>query len=105
MNVCKLLTHYTLFCIFLQLSGVQVQPVCAEVFTKIKLGHQFRYVVYSLTNDLREITVLKTAQPGKLSTDDVNLKAFVIVADFKFAKSKCSPRPSLATNVTVSGIL
>jgi cofilin len=51
-------------------SGVQVQPCCVEVFNQIKLGHKFRYIVYALTKDLKEITVLKTA-PTTNTYDDL----------------------------------
>ena len=34
------------------------------VFTEMKLGHKYRYVVYSLTDDLKQIHVLKTAPPS-----------------------------------------
>ena len=54
------------FLFFLQSSGVRVQPVCVEIFTKIKLGHEYRYIIYALTPDLKEITVHKTAPPCKL---------------------------------------
>jgi len=49
--------------LLLQSSGVEVQPVCAEIFSKMKLGHEFRYIIYAVTEDLREITVHKTAPP------------------------------------------
>jgi len=45
-------------------SGVTVQSACVEAFNDIKLGHKFRYIVYSLTPDLRQIRVLKTAPPS-----------------------------------------
>jgi len=44
-------------------SGVSVQPCCIEAFNEIKLGHKYRYIIFSLTKDLTEITVLKTAPP------------------------------------------
>ena len=51
----------------MQMSGVTVQPECVAVFNEIKLGHKFRYIVYALTPNLREITVLKKAMPRKYS--------------------------------------
>jgi len=45
-------------------SGVSVNPECATAFNDIKLGHKFRYIIYALTEDLRQIRVLKTAPPG-----------------------------------------
>ena len=47
-----------------QASGVTVQSPCVEAFNDIKIGHKFRYIVYSLTPDLRQIRVLKTAPPS-----------------------------------------
>lgn len=44
-------------------SGVTVKPDCVPVFTEMKLGHKYRYIVYSLTDDLKQIQVLKTAPP------------------------------------------
>jgi len=44
-------------------SGVSVNPECATAFNDIKLGHKFRYIIYALTEDLRQIRVLKTAPP------------------------------------------
>ena len=40
-----------------------VQPECVNVFNEIKIGHKYRYIVYALTDDLREIQVLKTGPP------------------------------------------
>ena len=40
-----------------------VQPECVKVFNEIKIGHKYRYIVYALTDDLREIQVLKTGPP------------------------------------------
>jgi len=44
---------------------VAVKQECAAVFNDIKLGHKYRYVVYALTEDLKQIHVLKTAPPSK----------------------------------------
>lgn len=45
-------------------SGVSVQADCVTIFNDIKLGHKYRYIVYSLTDDLTQIRVLKTALPA-----------------------------------------
>lgn len=45
-------------------SGVTVHPDCVPVFNDLKLGHKFRYIIYSLTDDLHQIRVLKTAAPS-----------------------------------------
>lgn len=62
----------------MSMSGVSVQPECVSVFNDIKLGHKYRYIVYALTPNLREITVLKKASP-QYTYDD-------LVADFKEAE-------------------
>jgi hypothetical protein len=46
-----------------QASGVSVRENCVNVFQDIKLRHAYRYIIYALTPDLREIDVLKTAPP------------------------------------------
>jgi len=45
-------------------SGVSVAQDCVTVFNEIKLGHKFRYIVYALTDDLKQIRVLKAAPPS-----------------------------------------
>jgi hypothetical protein len=49
----------------LQSSGVTVHPDCVPIFNELKIGHKFRYIIYSLTDDLHQIRVLKTAPPSK----------------------------------------
>jgi len=41
-----------------------VNPECATAFNDIKIGHKFRYIIYSLSDDLKQIRVLKTAPPS-----------------------------------------
>jgi len=65
-------------------SGVSVQPCCVQAFNDIKLGHKYRYIIYALTTDLKEITVLKTAPP-KATYDD-------FVEELKEAESACQCR-------------
>jgi len=45
-------------------SGVSVNPECVTAYNDIKLGHKYRYIIYALTDDLKEIRVLKTAAPS-----------------------------------------
>lgn len=45
-------------------SGVTVQPDCIVTFNDLKLRHKFRYIVYSMTDNLEQIRVLKTAPPS-----------------------------------------
>lgn len=56
------LTNYVLC---FQSSGVAVNPQCVSVFNDIKLKHMYRFIVYALTPDLREIEVHQTAPPSK----------------------------------------
>jgi len=53
-------------------SGVSVQQECVTAFNDVKLGHKFRYLVYSLTDDLRQIRVLKAAPPNTTFDDFVD---------------------------------
>jgi len=46
-----------------------VHPECATAYNDIKLGHKYRYLVYALTDDLKEIRVLKTAPPTSTYDD------------------------------------
>ena len=50
---------------FAQASGVSVHQDCVTAFNEVKLGHKFRYVIYSLTDDLKQVHVLKKAPPGE----------------------------------------
>jgi len=49
-----------------------VLPECATAFNDIKLGHKSRYLIYSLTDDLRQIRVLKAAPPSATFDDFVD---------------------------------
>jgi hypothetical protein len=42
-------------------SGVAVSDECKTVFQEIKLGHKYRYVIFRLTEDLKQIVVEKKA--------------------------------------------
>jgi len=53
--------------VVLQASGVEVDEACKNSFIDLKLGHKYRYIIYSLTDDMKQIVVLKTAQPCKLN--------------------------------------
>jgi hypothetical protein len=43
-------------------SGVQVHDECKIAFQDVKLGHKYRYVIFSLTADLKLIEVVKKAE-------------------------------------------
>jgi len=53
-------------------SGVSVDDQCKISFQEIKLGHKYRYVVYKLTDDLKQIVVDSKADPSKTYDDFVN---------------------------------
>ena len=48
-----------------QSSGVGVHPDCGTAFNEIKLGHKYRYVMYRLSPDLKEIVVCNRALPSE----------------------------------------
>lgn len=64
-------------------SGVTVSPNCAEVFNELKLGHKHRYIIYAMTENLKEITVEKTATP------DATYDEFVAELKAAEAKGEC----------------
>jgi cofilin len=45
-------------------SGVAVCDECKTSFQEIKLGHKYRYVIFCLTEDLKQIVVEKRAEPS-----------------------------------------
>lgn len=44
-------------------SGVTVQQDCISVYNDVKLRHQFRFLIYSMTDDLKQIRILSKAPP------------------------------------------
>lgn len=60
-------------------SGVSVDDQCKIAFQEIKLGHKHRYVVYKLTDDLKQIVVDTKADPSKKYDD--------LVEELKVAES------------------
>ncbi|ORX52861.1 hypothetical protein DM01DRAFT_1323335 [Hesseltinella vesiculosa] len=49
-------------------SGVAVNQECLEAFSSLKLGHKYKYIIFKLSDDLKEIVVEKTVETG--SYDD-----------------------------------
>jgi cofilin len=45
-------------------SGVAVCDECKTAFQEIKLGHKYRYVIFRLSPNLKEIVVEKRAEPS-----------------------------------------
>lgn len=50
-------------------SGVSVDDECKTAFQEVKLGHKYRYVIFKLTDDLKQIVVDFKAEPSA-SYDD-----------------------------------
>ncbi|KAL5009286.1 hypothetical protein ScPMuIL_014867 [Solemya velum] len=53
-------------------SGVAVHDECVEAFTKIKLGHKFKYIIFRLSDDLKKIIVEESGGLEKTYDDFVN---------------------------------
>ncbi|KAF3903199.1 Cofilin [Dactylellina cionopaga] len=51
------------------MSGVLIQDECVDKYQELKLGHQHRYVLFKLSDDLREVVVDKVSASGS-SFDD-----------------------------------
>ncbi|CAO3630842.1 unnamed protein product [Cunninghamella blakesleeana] len=43
-------------------SGVAVAPACLEAFQELKLGKKYKYIIYKLSDDRKEIIIDKTAE-------------------------------------------
>jgi len=61
-------------------SGVAVSDECKVTYQDIKLGKKYRYVVYRLTDDYKQIVVEKCAEP-EATYDD-------LLAELKAAESE-----------------
>jgi hypothetical protein len=67
-------------------SGVAVHDQCKTIFQDIKLGKKYRYVVYCLTDDFKQIVVEKTANPEATYDDFVaELKTAEAAGQCRFA--------------------
>ena len=45
-----------------QSSGVAVNPECLDTFQELKLGKKIKYIIYGLSEDNKEIVVLKRSE-------------------------------------------
>lgn len=85
-------------------SGVAVRDDCKQAFTDIKLGKLFRYIIYSLTDDLKEVYVLKKAERDAKYDDFVeDMKVAETAGQCRYAVFDCEyeskggqPRTKLA---------
>jgi cofilin len=50
-------------------SGVRVDDDCKTAFQEVKLGHKYRYIVFKLTDDLKQIVVERKAEPSATYED------------------------------------
>ena len=50
-------------------SGITAEEECVEKFNELKLGHKYRYIVYTITDDYTKIVTLKTAEPSATYDD------------------------------------
>lgn len=53
-----------------QASGVAVNPSLLDTFQELKLGKKYKYIIFSLSPDLKEIIVAKTST-------DTNYESFI----------------------------
>ena len=51
------------------LTAIKVHDDCMPVWNDIKIGHKYRYVIFTFSDDLRHIVVEKTADPSKTYND------------------------------------
>ena len=54
----------------MQASGVAVNPSLLDTFQELKLGKKYKYIIFSLSPDLKEIIVAKTST-------DTNYESFI----------------------------
>ena len=59
-----------LFILFSQASGVKVAEACKAEYQNLKMGRKYRYILYGLSDDLKEIVVRKLAEPGEPQTGE-----------------------------------
>ncbi|KAF9927645.1 cofilin [Linnemannia zychae] len=70
-------------------SGVAASDACFEAFNKLKLEHKFRYIIFKLSEDYKQIVVEKTSDDNDydaflrdLPRDDCRYATY----DFEFEK-------------------
>jgi len=61
-------------------SGVSVNPECKTEFHNLKMNHAYRYIIFALSDDLKEVCVLSKKDPSGTYTD--------FVAELNEAKEK-----------------
>lgn len=53
--------------LLLQSSGVKVNSQCTVEFEKLKMKKEYRYIIFKLSDNMKEIIVDETSPRGKLS--------------------------------------
>ncbi|CAM0139252.1 unnamed protein product [Umbelopsis sp. WA50703] len=48
-------------------SGVAVNDACVEIFQELKLRHKYKYIIFKMADDLKEIVVEKSAEKAEYS--------------------------------------
>ncbi|KAI5996328.1 hypothetical protein EDD15DRAFT_2163668, partial [Pisolithus albus] len=72
-----------------QASGVSVSDECLEVFSALKLGRKYKYIIFSLSADLKTIVPIKTSSDedyDKFVEDLPENECRWAVYDFEFEK-------------------
>ncbi|KDN45404.1 hypothetical protein RSAG8_04991, partial [Rhizoctonia solani AG-8 WAC10335] len=58
-------------------SGVAVNQECIEAYQKIKLGKKEKYVIFKLSDDLKQIIVDKISSDSNANTPEEEYDAFI----------------------------
>ena len=45
------------------LTAIKVADECIAAWNEIKIGHKYRYVIFDMSKDMKEVVVLKKAEP------------------------------------------
>eukprot|EP00833_Pecoramyces_ruminatium_P012839 jgi/Orpsp1_1/1186871/evm.model.d7180000053803.1 len=51
----------------MSVTGVKVDPLCVQYFNDLKMGHNFKYIVYAFNKDRSRIIVERTGVDKELS--------------------------------------
>ena len=67
-------------------SGVSVDDECKTAFQEVKLGHKHRFIVFKLTDDLRQVVVDTKANPSATYNDFVaHMKVAEVAQECRYA--------------------
>jgi len=51
----------------MSVTGVKVDPQCVELFNDLKMGHNYKYIVYAFNKDKSRIIVERVGQDDELT--------------------------------------